>query len=455
MKALVCINRSYRRHFVTVIQELTERGYELLFIDETDGCEDKVSVLKNGHRELQLNLNHRGAWLRTMEKIRHTRCQIFFLQPFFERHPYLRTRFESFTDPFVHRLLSSKLPFLLKGLDRIFRGLENALPLPERILNEMRAFQPDLVIVTPLIFMGQVHQYDYLKCARALGIPSVFPVFSWDNLTTKGALLDIPDFTIVWNETQVAELEKLHRVPREKILVSGAYRFDEFLSLRPSVDRSPYLRNLGLDSAQKTLLYIGSSELCAPDEGKFCGDWIREVRKKSSANIVVRPHPRNTASYENNDDLRREGVALSLGTSLKESQSLYDALTYSDAVIGINTSAMLEAAVLGKSVFTVSTPLTKEWQQRTLHFEYLQNLLHHADSFEEHLRQLEGTKGGADPRSVRFAQSFLGLGGGESPTVRFAEALERAVRAGSAPAPRKAAGRIPHKFLEAYAKISK
>src|SRR5574339_1205243 len=96
----------------------------------------------------------------------------------------------------------------------------------------IRAERPDVVLVTPLINFGS-YQADYVKSAQALGIPVGFPVFSWDNLSNKGLIHVAPDRVFVWNDRQRIEAVKMHGVPAERVVVTGAPRFDEFFRMQP------------------------------------------------------------------------------------------------------------------------------------------------------------------------------------------------------------------------------
>src|SRR5205823_14365290 len=90
----------------------------------------------------------------------------------------------------------------------------------------------------------------------------------------------------------------------------------------------------------------------------------------------------------------------------------FDSLAHSAAVVGINTTAMIEAAVLGKSVLTVLNP--EFAQEATLHFHYLLEenggFLHVASSLEQHAEQLgrvlEERAEDAERRR-RFGESFV------------------------------------------------
>jgi hypothetical protein len=58
----------------------------------------------------------------------------------------------------------------------------------------------------------------------------------------------------------------------------------------------------------------------------------------------------------------------------------------------VNTTAQIEAAIVGRQVFSVRVPEYKDTQDGTLHFHYLLNesggLLRIADTLDEHIRTL-------------------------------------------------------------------
>ena len=58
------------------------------------------------------------------------------------------------------------------------------------------------------------------------------------------------------------------------------------------------------------------------------------------------------------------------------------------AVVGINTSALIEAAILGKRSFTVADPRYQKTQEGTFHFQYLTNggILEKAPDFRDPLQ---------------------------------------------------------------------
>ena len=106
---------------------------------------------------------------------------------------------------------------------------------------------------------------------------------------------------------------------------------------------------------------------------------------------------------------RRYGrVGLSMSRVLNADQSLYDALYHSAAVVGLNTSAQIEAGILGKPVLTLLAPGFEKGQQGTLHFHYLLReeggFVEMANDLDEHKTHLaRAIAGGYDVGEIRRA----------------------------------------------------
>jgi hypothetical protein len=112
----------------------------------------------------------------------------------------------------------------------------------------------------------------------------------------------------------------------------------------------------------------------------------------------------------------------------------FDSLALSAAVVGINTTSMVEAAILGKNVLTVIVP--EFAQLTTLHFQYLLaengGFLHVAESLDEHVRQLahalETDELGAEQRRA-FIESFVRPAGLDRPAAPISvDAIEELSR---------------------------
>ena len=312
--------------------------------------------------------------------------------------------------------------------------IERAIPsdaLHEEFLDRHR---PDVLLVTPGLHFGS-GQTDYIKAARARGVPVWMLLFSWDNLSTKGALHEPPDLMFVWNERQRQEATELHDFPADRVVLAGAPRFDDFFALEPRVSRDAFFAPLGLDPGRPTLLYLCSSRFIAARELEFIGRWLNTLRAAGSpldrCNVVVRPHPdvvlvdggpepeavtwsgmrQATGWVQRPFD---DAAAIVLRTTYGTPQAFYECLHHARAVVALNTSAELEAGIAGRPVYTVlSTDEAADGQANTIHFNYLLRehggFVHYAPDLSTHVGQLAAAVNApADTAAIRtFIGAFL------------------------------------------------
>jgi hypothetical protein len=149
-------------------------------------------------------------------------------------------------------------------------------------------------------------------------------------------------------------------------------------------------------------------------------------------NVVVRPHPNvpNPPTPEGHENVVVWPPAGAYPVASEARDDFFDTLFHSAAVVGMNTTAMIEAAILGKSVLTVLVP--EFAQETTLHFHYLLSenggFLHVASDLDEHLRQLSGVLDDDELGAVRrraFVESFVRPRGLDRPAAPTgAEAIE-------------------------------
>ena len=182
-------------------------------------------------------------------------------------------------------------------LVRLFHTIDRVLPPPPEVTDVFRRIQPDLMLLTPLLYFRS-HQVDHVRSARELGIKSILGVGSWDHLTTKGLIHEVPDRVLVWNEAQKREAIELHDVPAEHVLVTGAQAYDHWFSTQPSVDREAFCRQVQLDPSRPFLLYLCSSPFIAPEEVGFVRRWIAAIRAQRRSTVAHVGPPGAAASAE-------------------------------------------------------------------------------------------------------------------------------------------------------------
>lgn len=387
------------------------------------------------------------AWESLATTVRLLVDYLRFFGPVFARATALRARAEKRV-PHVYRpwirLIARGGSVVRRALAALLAAVERMIPPSRAIETFLRAQHPDLLLVTPLVELGS-QQVDYVKAARQLGIRSALCVASWDNLTSKGLIRVLPDHVLVWNETQTREAVELHGVGPGQVVVTGAHLFDRWFDARPSRSREEFCRLVGLDPGRPFVLYVGSSVFIAPEEVPFAERWLAALRASGDPavarlGVLIRPHPANARQWRAFDAAVFDNVALwpPIGTDPNAPdfrRDYFDSLYHSIGVVGINTSAQIEAGIVGRPVFTVRAREFAHAQEGTLHFQYLVGerggLVQAAATLEEHVTQLaavaHGSGGGAD-RS-EFIRGFVRPLGLDTPAAPvFARAIEELAR---------------------------
>ena len=418
-------NLGKTRHFEGVIKSLTDLGHTVVL-----GAARKVRRPLKLTAELYENplvdvtsFPHVRVdeWKEVVRPLRLARDYVRFLRPEYGHAAKLAARAGQYAPPGMAAAIDRR-PWLRKQWRLVTRGLEIA----EQVVPSERYFElsliaegADLVLITPLVDFGS-YQTDYVKAAHRVGLPVAFLPFSWDNLTNRGLIRVPPDRVLVWNDHQKHEAVAMHGVPADRVVVVGAPRFDEFFAMRPQATREEFCAAEGLDPSRPLLLYLCSSKFVAPQEVGFVREWIRAVRgaedpRLREAAILVRPHPANDEPWKGAglDGVEQAAVWRGQGR-MQSDQALFDSLYHSAAVVGLNTSAIIEASIVGRPVFTVQDAEFAGGQEQTLHFHYLLAAnggpLEAAASLDVHVAQLAA--GLANPaagveRARRFVSSFV------------------------------------------------
>jgi FkbM family methyltransferase len=325
------------------------------------------------------------------------------------------------------------------------RAQHDAIPSAPTIEAYLQTHRPDVLAVTPLIEPG-APQAEYVRSARAVGIRTALCVASWDNLTNKGLIHGDVDLVTVWNDMMKREATELHGVAAERVVVTGAQPFDHWFGSQPRTTRDEFCQRIGLPADRPYILYLCSSKFIAPDEVPFVRAWLRALRAGPAgvrdAGVLVRPHPQNAMGWATADlsDCGPVVVWPPQGQAPSDAASradYFESMVHSAAVVGINTTAEIESAIVGRGVYTILAPEFRDTQDGTLHFQYLRQvnggLVHAATDFTSHLDQLAaGLAGAADDRerARRFVEAFVRPYGLDVPaTPKLVEALEALAQA--------------------------
>jgi hypothetical protein len=452
------------RNLESTLLELLARGHRLELAFESVKTEESRNLVRrlvaagDGAVEIVSPPRADGPYADLAGILRRGIDYLRYLEPRYAEAEKLRARARG-QAPRSVRILAA-LPLLrsargVTALRRALQAVERRLPPPPAVTTFVRERRPDAVLVTPLVGIGSA-QADYLRAARQLGVPSGFPVLSWDNLTNKGLLRDTPDLVLVWNELQRSEAVELHDVPAERVVVTGAPGYDHWFSWSPSRTREAFCEEVGLRSDRPLVVYVCSSPFIAPRETAFVERWLGSLRAAGGSladvGVLVRPHPQNAAQWEDFAAPEQVVVWPPRGQDPLDDdarRNYFDSLALCAAVVGLNTSALIESAIVGRPVLTLVDPEFSGTQEGTLHFRHLSRPdfgpLFVARDPEGHVAQLRAALDGtldAEARNNRFVAEFVRPNG-----------LERSATEAAVAAIESLAGVIPPGGIPAGAEV--
>jgi hypothetical protein len=403
MRFLVALRHAgYARYLESTLRGLCERGHEVVVLIGIEASTSKshTALLARFAGELDAlaeelagltvrpGVEPRGSSQRDLGgSLRAWLDYLRFLEPEFAEAPKLRARARSNIPPSLREPTDTAAasPEFRASLVAMLRALEQLLPVPEPALALLAEERPDAVVVCPLI-ERRSPQVAYLRSARALGIPSSVCVGSWDNLTTSSLIHGEPDLVTVWNEAQRREAIELHGVPPGNVAVTGAPLYDRWFEQRPSTSREEFCGRIGLPSERPYVLYVCSSGFIAPHEAAWIAHWVDALRagdapELADVPILIRPHPQHrlldgSPAAERLETMPgvvihpRDGASSLSGGELAD---YFDSIHHAAAVVGVNTSAMIESAIVGRSVHVLLSKRYRDTQEGVPHFAHLRS----------------------------------------------------------------------------------
>ena len=451
MKVLfAALHHAYYRNFDSVVRELAARGHQVhLTGDEQEGMggqslAERLASECSGVTWDMLPSLEAEPWF---DAARRLRVSLDYARVLDSRYPdKLRLRTLERTARVVR--WACAVPAVGPALARhALARAERLFPASEAMVDYLRRHAPDVVVLTSLTY-SRSQQLDVLKAARHLRIPVAAAIMSWDHLSSKALVHIAPDQIIVWNDVQKREAVEMHGLPADRVVLTGAQCYDQWFTRRPARDRATFCRAMGLRADRPFVLWVHSalSPTPQPPEPVLVKRWIEALRAHPDpllreTGVLVRPHPERLKEWAG---ISLEGYANVAfhGRNPIDQQTrddYFDSLYYSGAVVGLVTSAFLEAAIVGRPVLTFTLPEYRLHQEEMIHFRYLMEieggLLHMAPDLAPHFEQLKtalGLAGARDEKNRRFLGAFVRPFGLDVPaTPVFADALERLTYAGA------------------------
>lgn len=447
----------YMRNFESAIAALARRGHRVhLVADEADSIGgiplvERLSAENPGVTHGFGPSLDAEPWFRLARKLRSASDYVRFHEEAFSNFTKTRMTLRERIPRSVLWLMDTglgKVRLARRALAVALRLAETMMPISAASRAFIQAQDPDVVMMAS-VTAWRVPQIDHLRAAKAVGRRTAVCVYSWDQLSSKALLRSVPDRVILWNDTQRREAVEWHGVPADRIVVTGAQCYDRWFGRQPSRERLDFCRAVGVSAAHPMLLYICSVLTPNPHESKFIQRWLEEIRGCSDpglreASILVRPHPERMDEWKD-VSLERFGNVALFGrnpVSPDAQADYFDSLYHSHVAVGLVTSGFLEAAVVGRPVYSLLLPEMQMYQEGMQHFRYLTDveggLLKVARNFPDHLAALAAAlrePGEREEQNRRFVRAFVRPEGLDVPaTPAFVAAVEQLGEAEPLPA---------------------
>jgi hypothetical protein len=392
MKVLFVLDNYIKFYSIDdAVRALHTRGHTILIVmgmkQKENFPDDAIQSARQDLPGLEISsIILRRFWRRTALIVREILNYISILSNEQER-AWDALKWQRFLPPLIWRLLNTSYGKSLTrqtSFQTCLRSLERKIPVDGRIKRWLKTQAPDIIILSPLINPASV-EADYLQAALALKIPSVYALYSWDNLTSKGTFHRVPDRSLVWSRSLALDLTKWHNIPPHQIMVTGAPRFDPWFEGKLDMGRSQFCQLAGLDPQKPFILYVCSTFLVDSNYNKEVSEAtiisemshaLNQCPETQDIQVLVRPHPTNSRSViESITTLNdpRIHVYPSRGEfpdTNERRRVLYNSIHHSQAVTGVNTTAFLEAAILDKPCITIMVQRFEQTQMLP-HFHHL------------------------------------------------------------------------------------
>jgi len=249
---------------------------------------------------------------------------------------------------------------------------------------------PDLIL-HPSILHG-LFISDLVEVSLKRNIPFAVIMNSWDNPSTKKAMVGQPDYLLVWGEQTKRHAIKFMKTPEDRVIKFGAAQFDIYRT-PSSMTRVEFCKRHDIDLDAKIVLYAGSSK--ETDEFQHLVDIDHAIGAKSLGKtiIVYRPHPwggggRDGGRFLDHDwkhvrieeTMRAYLEQVRDGThtmSLPEYRHTHDVLSNIDALVSPLSTIIIEGALHQKPVLC----FLPEEESDADHFQQAAPLVHFEDMY--------------------------------------------------------------------------
>lgn len=268
----------------------------------------------------------------------------------------------------VVRALNLTLKPFFPAVRSIIRFFEMFVPINADVVEALKKYKPDLVVVPDIVFpIDRI----FIRAAKKMNFYIMGLVRSWDNLTSKGVVQILPNKLVALNSIMKQEAIKYAGMKEKDIVVLGTPQYDHyFKSKNPS--REEFLKSLGIPLDRRLIL-------CAPFFNDYTKsavkiintltDAIRDGRLPGDAHLLVRFRPNSAEIPEGRLNFSDHmtithpcqlyfdnmGGLVRRDHEFTESdvELLFNSLYFSDVTINTISTLSIDAAALDKPVINI------------------------------------------------------------------------------------------------------
>ncbi|MBE0391132.1 UDP-glycosyltransferase [Flavobacterium sp. PL002] len=326
--------------------ELSTIGFEEIKIENAKP-HPLTTLYKNARQQIELNLNSKK-----------TKDQTYNSYRFIQNTTGIKNKLKNVFINTVIAFHSSE-----KGLISVRKKIvqkEQKTLFYHECLRTLQKEKPDLVFCT-----NQRHTVSIapILAAKALGIPTVAFIFSWDNLP-KATLVIETDYYCVWSEYMKKELLFYYPYIKEaQVFITGSPQFEAHFNQEKKLSKEVFFENNNLDLNKKYICYSGDDVTTCPDDQRYLEDVaaaVAELNKKGyNLGVIFRRCPVDFSKRYDTVLEKYSEIIVALAPLWENKGTNWGAIlpTIKDIELQINTIAHTEMVVnLGSSmVFDFAT----------------------------------------------------------------------------------------------------
>lgn len=320
-------------------------------------CSDSVSIEVTNSFRVDFS-NSRGKWSKLTD---YYLWELSYFR-YFRQSRNIKEGFKDFRVVMLNK--KQRILMTLLSIPVICRII---VPLMENLVVQhnkeiylfLKKINPKMIIIPGA--QSDSFGLDVIKCARLLSVKTIMTVMHWDFFSLKGLLRAEPDIISVWGEQMCEMAVKIHRIPQERIRITGVPQFEIY---RDRIDMNTARKNLSLPVDKKILLFAGTG---VPfDEMAVLKkiDGLIGTELPSDILVLYRTHPKKHKSRKNEKDfteykfknivLDPENISGKKKIG-KTSLDYYTNLLCSiDGLISPFSTMTLEAALCGKPCLAIA-----------------------------------------------------------------------------------------------------